>query len=533
VNRFVWLGLVIVAIIIAALVVGLRNNVPQTSDNLTAGQPSSGGTAATSPAADGATAGAASGTSSASTADAVAATGSTGDSSVSPEASAALSDIPQASGSATGVQGSAVPPAESEPSETAAPASADAVGGPSNPETEPDAVPATASAAPEPLQTPVAAEPEATADAPGVGETEAAVVAAAPSAIGATETGSVAEASDTATPPTPSITVVAAEPTATQQAALPSDSQDGDSGAAAAPSTPQVARPSFDIVRIDPAGTMVLAGRALSGSEVTVTSDGQVIGTATADGNGEWVILPTEPIVPGNHRLMLTEKLSDGQTVEADKLVMLAVPDRGEDEAAGSAAESTGSLAVLVPSEGTGAVVLQKPTPELAQAAESAAGTAPAEGIASGALVLDAVDYDDHGAVTVGGQGTAGGAIQVYLDNELIGSTVVDAAGRWQVAPTSPVAPRLHTMRVDQTAADGKVVARVETPFLRAEPFDLPAGQAFIVQPGNSLWRIARRAYGEGVRYTVIYEANQSQIRDPDLIYPGQVFAIPPQAQTN
>ena len=48
-----------------------------------------------------------------------------------------------------------------------------------------------------------------------------------------------------------------------------------------------------------------------------------------------------------------------------------------------------------------------------------------------------------------------------------------------------------------------------------------------IVQPGNSLWRIARRIFGEGLRYVHIYEANHGQIRDPDLIYPGQVFEFP------
>ena len=47
------------------------------------------------------------------------------------------------------------------------------------------------------------------------------------------------------------------------------------------------------------------------------------------------------------------------------------------------------------------------------------------------------------------------------------------------------------------------------------------------MQPGNSLWRIARRNYGEGPRYTVIYQANKERIKDPDLIYPGQVFVVP------
>ena len=47
------------------------------------------------------------------------------------------------------------------------------------------------------------------------------------------------------------------------------------------------------------------------------------------------------------------------------------------------------------------------------------------------------------------------------------------------------------------------------------------------IERGDNLWRIARRIYGRGIRYTVIYEANRSQIRNPNLIYPGQVFTIP------
>jgi nucleoid-associated protein YgaU len=100
------------------------------------------------------------------------------------------------------------------------------------------------------------------------------------------------------------------------------------------------------------------------------------------------------------------------------------------------------------------------------------------------------------------------------------------------LAPAGAVEPGLHTLRVDQIGSDGAVISRVETPFERAGPLTLAAGQQFVVQPGNSLWRIARRAYGEGLRYSVIYQANQSQIRDPDLIYPGQIFTIPQDGAT-
>jgi nucleoid-associated protein YgaU len=48
------------------------------------------------------------------------------------------------------------------------------------------------------------------------------------------------------------------------------------------------------------------------------------------------------------------------------------------------------------------------------------------------------------------------------------------------------------------------------------------------VTRGDSLWRISRKLLGSGIRYTIIYEANASQIRNPNLIYSGQVFVIPP-----
>ena len=146
-------------------------------------------------------------------------------------------------------------------------------------------------------------------------------------------------------------------------------------------------------------------------------------------------------------------------------------------------------------------------------------------------LSLDTIDYDDQGRVTVGGRSAAGSTIQAYLDNQLVGAAVSDGSGHWKLPLPMTVDTQPHTLRIDQIGTDGKVVARVESPFQRAEQVALAKDQTFIVQPGNSLWRIARRSYGEGLRYTVIYEANKDQIRDPDLIYPGQVFVHPARQQ--
>jgi nucleoid-associated protein YgaU len=54
-----------------------------------------------------------------------------------------------------------------------------------------------------------------------------------------------------------------------------------------------------------------------------------------------------------------------------------------------------------------------------------------------------------------------------------------------------------------------------------------PKKSTTVVTRGDSLWRISRLTYGEGTRYALVYRANRDRIRNPDRIYPGQVFVLP------
>jgi nucleoid-associated protein YgaU len=100
--------------------------------------------------------------------------------------------------------------------------------------------------------------------------------------------------------------------------------------------------------------------------------------------------------------------------------------------------------------------------------------------------------------------------------------------GQWHISPEDNLSPGLYSLRADHVGDKGKVITRVETRFARAAPLkERPNKGVVFVKTGNSLWRLAREAYGAGTRYTVIYEANREQIRNPDLIYPGQVFFVP------
>ena len=120
------------------------------------------------------------------------------------------------------------------------------------------------------------------------------------------------------------------------------------------------------------------------------------------------------------------------------------------------------------------------------------------------------------------------GDLLLYLDNGSLGTTKADGSGRWTFVPEQKAQTGDHKLRVDLVDGAGKVQARVEVPFSQPDFSTVTlTDDSVIVQPGNSLWRIARRTYGNGVQFTVIYEANKDHIRDPDLIYPGQIFNLP------
>lgn len=276
------------------------------------------------------------------------------------------------------------------------------------------------------------------------------------------------------------------------------------------PATSGPVAPSFDVVRINPAGDAVMAGRAAPDAVVTIFDGDREIGKVTADARGEWVFVPNEPLPAGARELSLSARVGD-RDLRSDQVVVLAVPERGHDLAGKPAPDGSQPLVVATSRAGRGAsTVLQSP---------SRAG-------ATG-LSLDVIDYDSDGALTLSGRAPPGTVLQIYIDNRPIGRATADADGNWRLTPAERVPVGNYMVRLDELSANGRVTMRIEVPFARAEmdPDSTLASQV-MVNSGDSLWRIARRVHGRGIAYLLIYEGNRAQIRDPDLIYPGQIFTV-------
>jgi len=275
--------------------------------------------------------------------------------------------------------------------------------------------------------------------------------------------------------------------------------------------------PSFDVVRISREGTGVIAGRAAPEAFVEVLADGKSIGRVRANRDGEWVLIFDTPLEPGTRELTLAATIDDESVVESTDVVIVAVP---EPSSGGDGDGTDGVVAVLTPRDGNGTSrVLQRPG-ALQPSVE---------------LGVDTLDIDAGGRATFSGFAPANTEVRFYLDNHFVASVTANDLGRWKVSPENPVEPGDHVLRLDQIVEGDDVALRVEQPFNPASALDMAlAENSVLIQPGNNLWNIARKVYGHGVLFTQIFQSNQTQIRDPDLIYPGQRFILPaPEAPKN
>lgn len=256
---------------------------------------------------------------------------------------------------------------------------------------------------------------------------------------------------------------------------------------------------SFDIVRVEEDGSMVAAGKGMAGAVVSLMDGESVLTEFTVNENGEWVYIPSEPLVAGTHEIWLRDDSMNAR--DESEVVVVDVP---EPENAGDA------LAVMMSPDAEEVSVLQAPAPQVQIDID-----------------IRSVNYI-NGAFIVQGTVRESGRINLYADNLFLGNVWAEA-GEWSLRiPRKLEAGRKYLIRADKVDFKGKVTARVEVPFEIEKGIEEAKRRRIRVVKGDCLWKIAKHLYGSGFAYVTIYQANKNQIKNPDLIYPNQVFVLPP-----
>ena len=338
--------------------------------------------------------------------------------------------------------------------------------------------------------------------------------------------------------------------------------------------------PAFDIVRVQPDGSMVIAGRAAPGSAIDIIAGGRVIGQTSTDESGAFAFVLDQPLAPGDYNIGLVAKVN-GETLASEETAIVQIPSQPNGDvlaivtAPGTAPEVLAAGAVNAPADQVAVVIAPeavKPTEPVSAAPVAASPvteSAPAAVVSADPAVpvvtpentlrIEAVEID--GAKTfIAGAASAGSTVRLYLGDQLLGEAKAGDEGRFLVESKQPVPVGTQILRADSVDAKGNVTARASVPFERVDDGKLalaaPAGQpaaevqnttaepatetaavtapaltkvdtSVIIRKGDTLWQIARRVYGKGVTFSTIYNANIAQITNPNRIFPGQIFAVP------
>lgn len=373
---------------------------------------------------------------------------------------------------------------------------------------EPAALPSAAAPAPIPQTAPApgqqggaSAAPQAPAAAPPVSPPVSLPVAAAPATPAPVPAAPIGPA-----PPAQSAPVA--------EAAVPPQSP------------PPVAR--FDTLRVTPAGALTLAGDVAPGAKVELLLEGEVIDTVTANAQGAFAAVTSAEPSAEPRSLQLRVTGADGVAKMSEESLTVAPSPR----ALAEAATAEGAAPETVAAQVEAAQVLAE-TPLLTDAS----GTPRLLAGVSETLVIDTLSFAPDGKITISGRGAPKGALlRAYVDNAEVGLVQAGAAGGFTLRlPAATPGP--HSLRLDALDAAGRVLARAEQGFEGIAPpppaaaavADTAAARSRIVtiSSGNTLWAIARDTYGDPYFYVQIFEANRDQIRDPNRIYPGQVFTLP------
>lgn len=312
---------------------------------------------------------------------------------------------------------------------------------------------------------------------------------------------------------------VAAEPQQTAKAAnevtksdlLPAPEKAPVNTAPATPAQPaqaDVIIPTFDVLRVEPDGSTVIAGRAAPNATLEVTDQTTTVATTKVDKAGEFVAILDKPLAPGDHQLVLKATTEDGKTVISAEIATISVPQGKESELLAMVTkpgEASRIMAKPLAQAKTERVALGQPTtePQKAETPAAAAQAAPASSTPSSApaadtanaaatpnLQVSAVEVEGN-KLFVAGVAKPGARVKAYADGETLGQTTANKDGSFVIDGVRELSVGEHKIAVDHLGADDKALVRVEVPFNRPAGDQVaavasPQGKGDVLNPIDS-----------------------------------------------
>lgn len=256
----------------------------------------------------------------------------------------------------------------------------------------------------------------------------------------------------------------------------------------------EVSSPMFDIVRIDPEGKILVAGRWMPDANISILIDNKVVATERTNADGEFVYSPTRVFEPGNYTISL---MGVSPEMKSEEKVFIYVSDSGYKN----------SVSLLMTQDGS--TLLQAPTL-----------------LFDGDLKVSKIDYLDTGRIVVTGDALPRLRVSLSLNDKYLGFAKVSDHKHFGLGADvgQLESGKKYTLTVRLHDGDGRTISQVGHTFVMPEMTG-DDDTYYTVRQGDCLWIIARNFLRRGVLFSIIAERNN--IANPDLIFPKQLLQIP------
>ena len=278
----------------------------------------------------------------------------------------------------------------------------------------------------------------------------------------------------------PAVRLATSMPDGRQNAASARDDGRSDAARAASPKSEpgksdiakDAAVPSFDIVRVEPTGDALLAGRSKPNETVALVTSGQVVAETKADAGGNFVMTPPT-LKPGDYALSLREG-QGAATKDSKQSVVVSIPS-----------SKFQSVVVAMAEPGKATAILSAPPETKSSMTSPTAPPVAAVSTVAPKLAIRSVELESGSGLLASGVAPPGTGVRLYLNDSRIADVIAAAAGRWTVTVRKGLSAGRYAVRADSLKADHSVDARVEV------AFDVPATDGR--RPAGSVGRRKRR----------------------------------------
>ena len=277
--------------------------------------------------------------------------------------------------------------------------------------------------------------------------------------------------------------------------------------------------PKVDILKVSPDGSYIIAGKGKPNSTISILEKGNKIESVDADESGSWVIVSKDNLESGDNLLIINQDNIDGTSTQSKEIYITKIDKKNE----------TKPLVIEIENDDGGKLsIIQSPSiKKLENNVENDLTLSEKHINKKNVFKIQSVSFSQDGSLSIQGIANYGSNIEILV-NKNLSSIFLKNKPEWIFNSSYKLGYGMHKLVANLKSQNNTILDSITLPFMRSE---MPSGELpdnyVLIKPGDMLWTISFKIYGNPLKYIEIYEENRDQITNPDLIFPGQVFSIP------